>query len=52
MFDTHNAEDETESHTELVKRYFRHIAHVHVNEMDEPGTGNRATMISDRCLGR
>jgi D-psicose/D-tagatose/L-ribulose 3-epimerase len=42
MFDTHNAEDETESHTELVKRYFRHIAHVHVNEMDgrEPGTGD------------
>ena len=42
MFDTHNAADETESHTELVRRYFSHIAHIHVNEMDgrEPGTGN------------
>jgi sugar phosphate isomerase/epimerase len=42
MFDTHNALDETEPHMDLVRRYFRHIAHVHVNEMDgrEPGTGN------------
>jgi sugar phosphate isomerase/epimerase len=42
MFDTHNAVDETEPHTELVKRYFKHIAHVHVNEIDgrEPGTGD------------
>jgi D-psicose/D-tagatose/L-ribulose 3-epimerase len=42
MFDTHNALDETEPHFDLVKRYIRHIAHVHVNEMDgrEPGTGN------------
>jgi D-psicose/D-tagatose/L-ribulose 3-epimerase len=42
MFDTHNAEDETAPHTELVRQHFRHIAHVHVNEMDgrEPGTGD------------
>jgi D-psicose/D-tagatose/L-ribulose 3-epimerase len=42
MFDTHNALDETEPHADLIKRYFRHIAHVHVNEMDgrEPGTGD------------
>lgn len=42
MFDTHNAIDETELHTELIKQHIRHIAHVHVNEMDgrEPGTGD------------
>jgi sugar phosphate isomerase/epimerase len=42
MFDTHNAVDETEPHTELVEKYFDVIKHVHVNEMDGryPGTGN------------
>jgi D-psicose/D-tagatose/L-ribulose 3-epimerase len=42
MFDTHNAVDEAEPHVELLQRYFNHIAHVHVNEMDgrEPGTGD------------
>jgi D-psicose/D-tagatose/L-ribulose 3-epimerase len=42
MFDTHNAADETEPHTDIVTKYFRYIAHVHVNEMDgrEPGTGD------------
>lgn len=42
MFDTHNAIDETEPHTELIRRHFRYIAHVHVNEMDgrEPGMGD------------
>jgi D-psicose/D-tagatose/L-ribulose 3-epimerase len=42
MFDTHNAVDEAVPHTELIRRYFEYIAHVHVNEMDgrEPGTGN------------
>lgn len=42
MFDTHNAIDETEPHAEVIKKYFRHIAHVHVNEIDgrEPGTGD------------
>jgi D-psicose/D-tagatose/L-ribulose 3-epimerase len=34
MFDSHNAEDETENHATLVERYFDLIRHVHVNEMD------------------
>jgi sugar phosphate isomerase/epimerase len=34
MFDTHNAIDETEPHEELVKRYWNHIRHIHVNEND------------------
>jgi D-psicose/D-tagatose/L-ribulose 3-epimerase len=42
MFDTHNAVDETEPHTNLVERHFDVIRHVHVNETDGryPGTGN------------
>ncbi|MGA8595946.1 MAG: sugar phosphate isomerase/epimerase family protein [Bryobacteraceae bacterium] len=42
MFDTHNAIDETEPHAQLIRKYFGHIAHVHVNEIDgqEPGTGD------------
>src|SRR4051794_8881796 len=42
MFDTHNAVDEPDSHTELLRRYQPYIKHVHVNEMDgrEPGTGD------------
>jgi D-psicose/D-tagatose/L-ribulose 3-epimerase len=42
MFDSHNAEDETENHAVLVDRYFDFIRHVHVNEMDgrHPGTGD------------
>ena len=42
MFDVHNAIDETEPHTVLIERYFPHIRHVHVNEMDgkEPGMGD------------
>jgi sugar phosphate isomerase/epimerase len=42
MFDTHNAVDETEPHTELIRRYLPYIAHVHVNEIDgrEPGMGD------------
>jgi D-psicose/D-tagatose/L-ribulose 3-epimerase len=41
MFDSHNAEDETEPHDQLIERYFDLIRHVHVNEMDggHPGTG-------------
>jgi len=41
MFDTHNAEDETEPHAEILTRYLEYIHHVHVNEMDgrHPGTG-------------
>jgi D-psicose/D-tagatose/L-ribulose 3-epimerase len=40
MFDTHNAVDEQEPHTVLIEKYFGHIKHVHVNEMDGrfPGT--------------
>ena len=34
MFDSHNAIDETEPHVELVKRYWNHIRHIHVNEND------------------
>jgi len=42
MFDVHNAVDETDPHGVLLERYFRHIRHVHVNEMDgrEPGMGD------------
>ena len=42
MFDVHNAIDETDVHTVLLERYFAHIKHVHVNEMDgrEPGMGD------------
>ncbi|MBZ5582315.1 MAG: sugar phosphate isomerase/epimerase [Acidobacteriia bacterium] len=41
MFDVHNAVNEEESHAVLVDRYFEHIRHVHVNEMDgrHCGTG-------------
>jgi sugar phosphate isomerase/epimerase len=34
MFDSHNSEDETEPHDELIAKYFELIRHVHVNEMD------------------
>jgi sugar phosphate isomerase/epimerase len=34
MFDVHNAVDETEPHSALVERYYAHIRHVHVNELD------------------
>lgn len=42
MFDSHNAEDETENHAALVDRYFDNIRHIHVNEMDgrHCGTGD------------
>lgn len=42
MFDTHNAVQEKEAHTDLLHKYFPYIRHVHVNEMDgrEPGSGN------------
>jgi sugar phosphate isomerase/epimerase len=41
MFDSHNAEDETEPHDALIEKYFDLIRHVHVNEMDgrHPGSG-------------
>ncbi len=42
MFDVHNAIDEPSPHADLLKRYFTHIRHVHVNELDgrEPGIGD------------
>jgi D-psicose/D-tagatose/L-ribulose 3-epimerase len=42
MFDVHNAIDEREPHPDLVRKYFPHIRHIHVNEPDgqEPGMGN------------
>lgn len=41
MFDSHNAEDETEPHDELIQRHFELVRHVHLNEMDgsHPGAG-------------
>jgi D-psicose/D-tagatose/L-ribulose 3-epimerase len=42
MFDVHNAVDESDPHTELIRKFQSHIRHVHVNEMDgrEPGMGD------------
>lgn len=42
MFDVHNAIEEKESHSELLRRFSAHIRHVHVNEPDgqEPGRGD------------
>ncbi len=41
MFDSHNAEDETAPHDQLIQRHFDLIRHVHLNEMngDHPGAG-------------
>jgi D-psicose/D-tagatose/L-ribulose 3-epimerase len=41
MFDSHNAIDETEPHSDVIRRYWQYIEHIHVNELDgrEPGTG-------------
>ena len=41
MFDSHNAEDETEPHDQLIRRHFDLVRHVHLNEMDgsHPGAG-------------
>ena len=42
MFDTHNAVHEAKPHSELIRKFFPVIRHVHVNELDGryPGTGN------------
>jgi D-psicose/D-tagatose/L-ribulose 3-epimerase len=42
MFDFHNTPDETEPFDVLIKRYYKHIYHVHVQEMDGKhlGKGN------------
>ncbi len=34
MFDFHNTVDETESFETLIRKYYSHIGHVHVQEMD------------------
>ncbi len=34
MFDVHNAIDETGPHAALIERYYDHIRHIHVNELD------------------
>lgn len=41
MFDSHNAEDETEPHDQLIRKHFDLVRHVHTNEMDgsHPGAG-------------
>jgi sugar phosphate isomerase/epimerase len=54
MFDSHNAEDETEAHDDLIAKYFDLIRHVHVNEMDgaHPGTGNYDFAKIFRALSR
>ncbi len=41
LFDFHNTADEKEPAANLVKKYFSHIRHIHVNEMDGryPGSG-------------
>jgi len=45
MFDFHNTLDESEPFDVLIKKYFDHIYHVHVQEMDGKylGTGDAAT---------
>jgi sugar phosphate isomerase/epimerase len=42
MFDYHNTTDEKEPLEVLVRRHFRYIKHIHINEMDgrHPGTGS------------
>jgi D-psicose/D-tagatose/L-ribulose 3-epimerase len=42
MFDFHNTPDETEPLDAIVRKHFKWIRHIHVNEMDGryPGTGN------------
>jgi D-psicose/D-tagatose/L-ribulose 3-epimerase len=54
MFDSHNAEDETEPHDELIAKYFDIIRHVHVNERDgrHPGTGDYDFVRLFRVLHR
>ena len=42
MFDSHNTANETTPADLLIERYFRHLHHVHLNEMDgkRPGAGS------------
>lgn len=54
MFDFHNTVDEKEPMDAIVRRYFAHIRHVHVNEMDGryPGTGNLDFLRIFKVLAR
>jgi sugar phosphate isomerase/epimerase len=54
MFDVHNAVDELEPHDALIERYFAHIRHVHVNELDgrHCGAGDYDFRPVLRALGR
>ena len=42
MFDTHGAVDEKLPHDQLVKKYYKYIRHIHLNEMNGgyPGSGS------------
>lgn len=42
LFDVHNAAAETLPHDQVIKKYYRYIRHVQINEMDgkHPGTGS------------
>lgn len=42
MFDTHNAVAEKLTHGDVVRKHYRYIRHVHVNELDgrHPGSGD------------
>ena len=54
MFDTHNAADEEQPHSDVVEEYFDLIRHVHVNEMDgkHPGTADYDFLSIFRTLRR
>ena len=54
MFDSHNSEDETLPHDELIQKYINVIRHFHVNEMNghHPGTGNYDFVRISRALKR
>jgi len=46
MFDFHNTSDETEPFDVLLRKYFKHIHHVHVQEMDGKHLGT-GTAVQD-----
>ena len=54
MFDSHNSEDETEPHDDLIEKFFPIIKHIHVNEMNghHPGTGDYDFQRVFRALDR
>jgi len=46
MFDFHNTDDETEPFDVLLKKYYKHIHHVHIQEMDGKHLGT-GTAVND-----